>query len=36
LSLTLIEKMPLLQAFSQINCQNELELLSNQLDLFDL
>jgi hypothetical protein len=36
LSLTLFEKMPLLQAFSQINCQNELDLFSNQLDLFDL
>ena len=36
LSLTLFEKMPLLQAFSQINCRNELELFSNQLDLFDL
>ena len=36
LSLTLFEKTPLLQAFSQINCQNELEPFSNQLVLFDL
>ena len=36
LSLTLFEKMPLLQAFSHINCQNELDLSCNQLDLFDL
>jgi hypothetical protein len=36
LSLTLFEKMPLSEAFSQKNCQNELELFSNQLDLFDL
>jgi hypothetical protein len=36
LSLTLFEKMPLLQAFSQINWQNEMELFSRQLTLFDL
>ena len=36
LSLTLFEKMPLLEAFSHINCQNELDLSCNQLDLFDL
>ena len=36
LSLTWFEKMPLLQAFSHINCQNELDLSCNQLDLFDL
>jgi hypothetical protein len=36
LSLTLFEKMPLLQAFSQINGRKELDLFSNQLGLFDL
>jgi len=36
LSLTLFEKMPLLEAFSHTNRQDELDLLSNQLDLFDL
>jgi hypothetical protein len=36
LSLTLFEKMPLLEAFSHINYENELDLSCNQLDLFDL
>lgn len=36
LSLTLFEKMPLLQAFSQINRSTELEPSCNQLDLFNL
>ncbi len=36
LSLTLFEKMPLLQAFSQINASTELAPVCNQLDLFNL
>ena len=36
LSLPLFEKVPLLQAFSQIHCANELDPSSNQLDLFHL
>ena len=36
LSLTLFEKMPLLQAFSQINGSTELAPVCNQLDLFNL
>ena len=36
LSLTLFEKMPLLQAFSQINCPNKMDPSCNQLDLFNL
>jgi len=36
LSLTLFEKMPLLQAFSQINASTELAPACNQLDLFNL
>ncbi len=36
LSLSLFEKVPLLQAFSQTYCTNELDLSGNQLQLFDL
>jgi hypothetical protein len=36
LSLTLLEKVPLLQAFLQINPMNDLDPLCNQLDLFNL
>jgi hypothetical protein len=36
LSLTLFEKMPLLQAFSQINGSKELDRMHNQLNLFTL
>ena len=36
LSLTLFEKMPLLQAFSQINRSTEWEPSCNQLNLFNL
>ena len=36
LSLTLFEKMPILQAFSQIHCSTELDQSCNQFHLFDL
>ena len=36
LSLSLFEKVPLLQAFSQIHCTSELDSSHNQLQLFDL
>jgi hypothetical protein len=36
LSLSLFEKTPLLQAFSQINPSDERETSCNQLNLFDL
>jgi hypothetical protein len=36
LSLSLFEKTPLLQAFSQIHRSDELEMSCNQLNLFDL
>jgi len=36
LSLSLFEKTPLLQAFSQIDRSDELETSCNQLNLFDL
>ena len=35
-SLTLFEKVPLLEAFLQINVMNDLDPLCNQLDLFNL
>ena len=35
-SITLFEKMPILQAFSQTNCPIELAQSCNQLDLFNL
>jgi hypothetical protein len=36
LSLSLLEKTPLLQAFSQMNLSDEPEMSCNQLNLFDL
>ena len=36
LSLSLFEKMPLLQAFSHISPENEIDVSCNQLELFDL